>query len=344
MKVPERFRGPAAAAEINAMIVTVIGVFLFCSGIADISQLMKDGGSPDWHCIMPVLSSVIGLSLMLFPHSRPQTVVPLAAGVYAVSTIITETEYLISNMTTLRLLLVITSIAIVVSAAQYAIGYGHGTTRIMATLLVHFAVLLPSLFLIFVIMPRFMELTVSSYSAMFGALFLAALVFYLFRPGVRDDSFNRRINLGMRTVASLLSTSSGTFVYSDDVDAITGIDRSGWSPAEGGRILTHSSELTDENRTFDLVSEIWDDDGRIRISVTQRGASQYMATSFVLKGHTIEETEQGRYLRLYGEGGRFMRILVADRPAVGKEMLTDSASDDAIEEAEIEAENELSPV
>ena len=46
---------------------------------------------------------------------------------------------------------------------------------------------------------------------------------------------------------------------------------------------------------------------------------------------------------MYGEGGFFIRLLMADRPETeGK--LTDSTSDDAIEEADIEEENALDPV
>ena len=147
----------------------------------------------------------------------------------------------------------------------------------------------------------------------------------------------------MGTVSSLLTTSSGALVYRDEADALTGEDRSSWSEAEGGRILTHTSYIPDENKRFELASEIWDGDGIVRMSVRQLGASQYMATSFVLRGHSVEDCGGAQYLRLYGEGGFFIRLLTADRPETeGK--LTDSTSDDAIEEADIEEENALDPV
>ena len=79
------------------------------------------------------------------------------------------------------------------------------------------------------------------------------------------------------------------------------------------------------------------------MSVRQLGASQYMATSFVLRGHAVEGCGGAQYLRLYGEGGFFVRLLIADRPNTGRK-LTDSTSDDAIEEADIEEENALDPV
>ena len=68
-----------------------------------------------------------------------------------------------------------------------------------------------------------------------------------------------------------------------------------------------------------------------------------MATSFVLRGHAVEDCGGAQYLRLYGEGSFFIRLLMADRPETeGK--LTDSTSDNAIEEADIEEENALDPV
>ncbi len=68
-----------------------------------------------------------------------------------------------------------------------------------------------------------------------------------------------------------------------------------------------------------------------------------MATSFVLKSHAVEDCGDAQYLRLYGEGGFFVRLLMADRPETGRKP-KDSTSDDAIEEADIEEENALDPV
>ncbi len=79
------------------------------------------------------------------------------------------------------------------------------------------------------------------------------------------------------------------------------------------------------------------------MSVRQLGASQYMVTSFVLRGHSVEDCGGAQYLRLYGEGGFFIRLLMADRPETGRKP-EDSTSDDAVEEADIEEENALDPV
>jgi hypothetical protein len=84
-------------------------------------------------------------------------------------------------------------------------------------------------------------------------------------------------------------------------------------------------------------------DGTVRISIRKLGVSQYMATSFVLKSHAVEDCGGTQYLRLYGEGGFFIRLLMADRPDTGRKP-EGSTSDDAVEEADIEEENALNPV
>ena len=68
-----------------------------------------------------------------------------------------------------------------------------------------------------------------------------------------------------------------------------------------------------------------------------------MATSFVLRSHSVEDCGGTQYLRLYGEGGFFVRLLIADRPETGRKP-EDSTSDDAVKEADIEEENALDPV
>ncbi len=78
------------------------------------------------------------------------------------------------------------------------------------------------------------------------------------------------------------------------------------------------------------------------MTIRQEARFQPTAVSFLLKGYTFEDLDDRRYLRIYGEGGYYVRLLLVVSEEKNEDPM-ELPPDDA-EEMLMDAVNEVDPV
>jgi len=147
-------------------------------------------------------------------------------------------------------------------------------------------------------------------------LTIVIFMILLVQPGVREELIGRRMKRDLVIVESIMTSSSDVYIYVDDVPTLLGLDRSKWydcspdSPyACFGVVRVH-----DPPKEFLFYSRIWKGENFIRMGVDQDLQTDSYGWSFPLRAHTIEQTPEGPYVRLYGDNGFYMRIRMKERP------------------------------
>ena len=74
----------------------------------------------------------------------------------------------------------------------------------------------------------------------------------------------------------------------------------------------YTATVRDGNRVVFLTACRWKGSDEIRISITPDIMHRPYGSGFVLTGHSMEDIEDRRYLRLYGEDGFFIRLVIED--------------------------------
>ena len=98
------------------------------------------------------------------------------------------------------------------------------------------------------------------------------------------------------------------------MSAITGADRSGWKDnGDTDRIASeYTAVVREEGKTTYLISYRWREDDAVRITVSSETKFRPYGSGFVLRSHSIENADGVRYLRLYGDDGFFVRLIIED--------------------------------
>ena len=74
----------------------------------------------------------------------------------------------------------------------------------------------------------------------------------------------------------------------------------------------YTATVRDGDRTTFLLSYRWRDDDAIRMAVASDTKYRPYGSGFVLRGHSVENADDARYLRLYGDEGFFVRPLIEE--------------------------------
>ena len=327
----------------NRFIVILMGISAFGAGLISVILAVKAGpGDTRWMYIATLPMLFAGILLIIGSKWRPSMIILLAGLGHSGSIIWSEALALERQLTPIPILMTIAGLAMLISSIHCALGYRYSGRRIFFILLVEFILFCPA---VFILVAAFREELFSNQDALlllFQGVFVLAFMVYLLRPTVRDDSTDRRLILGMRVVESFMTSSSSVQVHESETDGIVGKDLSGWTEGFGPVISTHTSTAVGGGRRFNIISERWEDEDAIRVTIRQEARFQPTAVSFLLKGYTFEDLDDRRYLRIYGEGGYYVRLLLA----VSEEKNDDPMGlppDDA-EEMLMDAVNEVDPV
>ena len=110
----------------------------------------------------------------------------------------------------------------------------------------------------------------------------------------------------------MMPNRASVFIDEKDMPALIGTDRSGWVQKEdAGPIESECvTEVHDGNRMALLTSSKWRGEEDIRISIVPNINDRPYGYGFVLRAHSVEELEGSRYLRLYGDDGFYLKLLV----------------------------------
>ena len=138
---------------------------------------------------------------------------------------------------------------------------------------------------------------------------------FLLQPGVRDETIGRKLKIGMTSVEAMMSVSPKAYILRKDVDSLLGKDTSRWTVINHGPIeAKFETCLYDDSRKFIITSKKWKGDDTVTINIDQQILTDSYGKSYPIRSYRTEEAEDGEYLRIYGDDGFFMRILLADEP------------------------------
>ena len=202
----------------------------------------------------------------------------------------------------------------IISAIHAFLGDKHSASRLfyisLGQMAMHGGILIA-----YIASGIFMEyLNLSIYMACNAGAYLLYTIFLL-QPGVRDETMGRKLKIGMTSVEAMMSVSSESYILRKDVDSMLGKDMSRWTILDQGPIeAKYETCLYDGTRKFTITSKKWKGDDTVMINIDQQILTDSYGKSYPIRSYRTEETEEGEYLRIYGDDGFYARILLADEP------------------------------
>ena len=207
---------------------------------------------------------------------------------------------------------VIMDVVMVICSILCLIGDRHSPLRLLGICMIHFATVFTA-----------QMLDVLEITDMFGrttfwwmiveCVFLLVFMGLLLRPGIREDTVKNRIRKGITVISSELVTGPSVSISAKDIGPLVGKDRSRWETKDGSdSISEYTAEVHEEKRITYLTSYRWKDEEEIRLTAVSGNVYRPYGSGFVLRDHSIENADGVRYLRLYGDDGMFIRLLIEE--------------------------------
>ncbi len=304
-------------SAVNRILVILLGLCAIAYGIASLyEQFFIESSELDVDSIASNLIMILcGLILLKSTKKSARTIIFVAGFCYGLSSVVSELSMLASELAPAVMVTIMMDIIMMLSAVHCYIGDRHSSMRMFSI----------SLIILFLesTLPIMQFATGIDFGDAFWTLlttfldigFLILFMIFLLRPGVREEFIGRRLKRGMVIVESVLSSGSDAFIYRDDVRALVGEDDTKWVLHENdGPIKSHCRVIIyDEHRQFYFIARRWED-GAIRINIEQKLKTHSFGNSFILRGHSFKKQGEKEYLRLYGDDGFFINLLILDRP------------------------------
>jgi len=202
--------------------------------------------------------------------------------------------------------------AMIISCILCLIGDTHSPYRLLGICAIHFANMFTAQMLdVIGLMDTLGETTF--WWTTLACLFIILYMFLLLRPGIREDTIKSRIKKGITVIDSSYVTGPSAAISDKDVAALLGEDRSAWTPdVDMGRISEYRTAVHEDDKVSYLVTYVWDDEEKVRMTMASDTDYKPYGSGFVLVGHSFEDADGARYLRLYGEEGIFIKLLVVE--------------------------------
>jgi len=312
---------PTGIRTINMVLIVVMGLFMLGMAIAGTIMCMREPLiDVDWSFALMTIYAFAGVVILLTANGSPRFSLFVGGVAFAVMNFIQQL-IIITQIGSVPSAIISTvmDVVMVVCCILILIGDRHSPVRLLWICAIHFATIFTA-----------QMLDVLGFTHMFGyttfwwmivsCLFLVFYMILLLRPGIREDTVKNRIRKGIIVVGSKLVTGPSAIISASDADAIVGKDRSGWKNNDitGTIESEYTATVTEENRTTYLTSYTWKDEKEIRITFAADTKHRLYGSGSVLRGHSIEDVDGIRYLRLYGDEGFFIRLQIEEgevRPA-----------------------------
>ena len=81
---------------------------------------------------------------------------------------------------------------------------------------------------------------------------------------------------------------------------------------EGPIESEYTTEVHDGKKTLQVISYTRRDEDAVRLTILPNIKSRTYGRGFILRAYSVEELDGSRYLRLYGDEGFFLKILLRD--------------------------------
>ncbi|AMK13657.1 hypothetical protein AUP07_0605 [methanogenic archaeon mixed culture ISO4-G1] len=298
---------------INRALVILLGVIAIIVGITGTYAAVADTEYGDISYVTYMVFVVTGIVLLRSTHKTHIFIIFVAGVTYGAVDLVTNIPSLVEDFDGLTFMKMFADLTIVFSSIHCMLGDRHCSIRVFVLCSIDLMMLLAMAVILVFLNTEEKGLDPTVPCVVASIAYIIVFMTFLIRPGVRDDFTKRRLKKGMVVVESIMSTTPNAFILRKDVDAVVGKDMSSWQTYDDGPIeKEHVSIVYDGPREFIFTSTKWRDEDRIRISIRQNLKSQYFGRGFMLVGSSIEECDGKEYLRIYGDGGIFIRLLISE--------------------------------
>ena len=308
-------RDASHMSKINKALVVLLGIISIAVGVTGVYAGVTDPEFADLSYLMYALFVVSGIVLMR-STARTHIFIIFVAGVtYGFVDLSTIVPDLLTELDPISIMKAFADLTIVFSSIHCMLGDRHCSIRVFVLCGIDLTMLVAAMAALLLLNDKEGGFNSTIPCIVASIAYIVVFMTFLIRPGVRDDFTKRRLKKGMVVVESMLSTSPSAYIHRKDVDAIVGKDMSSWHTYDEGPIeMEHQAVIYDGARDFIFTSYKWRGEDFIRISIEQKLKAQFFGRGFVLIGSSLEESDGRDYLRIYGDDGIFIRLLVSDEP------------------------------
>ena len=314
-RIVKWFNSDEGIKVVNTLLIVALGLFMLGMSIAGtIMTLEEPVIDVDWSFLLMTVYSYAGI-IVIFSLGRSPRVAILVGGIaFAIVNMVMQLVIITQiGSVPSAILSVIMDVAMVVSAILCMTGDRHAPLRLLGICMIHFATVFTA-----------QMLEVLEVTDMFGyttfwwmiiqCIFLIIYMILLLRPGIREETVKVRIRRGISVVSAKMVTGPSASIGAKDVMALTGKDRSGWKDnGDAERIVSeYTAAIHEPERTTYLISYRWRDDDEVRIAIAPDIKYKPYGSGFVLRGSSVENRDGMRYLRLYGDEGFFIRLMIEE--------------------------------
>ena len=315
MNLKALLKSPEFAKWKNIALVALLGMFMIGMAIAGVIMSLREPLlDVEWAFVIMAFYAYSGVVIILSADRSPRFAVFVAGITFAVMNAIQQLV-IITQIGTVpsAILSVIMDIAMVICSILCLTGDRHSSLRLLGISIIHFANVFTAQMLDVLEITDHMFGYTTFWWMIVECLFLVVFMVVLMLPEVREESVKSRIKKGVTVVGSKLVSEPGVSVLSKDVDALTGKDQSGWISVGVGPVESEYNTLVrDGNKDVRLTACRWKGEDVIRIFIAPEIKHRLFGSGFVLRGYSIEDDGDKRYLRMYGDDGFFVRMLIAD--------------------------------
>ena len=315
MNFREWWDSPSGIVTVNRLLMAAMGLLLIGMSIAGIIMTLNESIiDVEWSFAFMAIYAYSGTVILLTTDRSPRFTIFLTGITYAVMNMVQQITLLQEDLIPTSILCLIMDFAMIISSILCLIGDRHSTLRLLGICMIDFA----TTFTAQMTVVLEINTTTFGYTTFWWMIvectFLIVFMMLLLRPGIREESLKSRIRNGIAVINSMLVSEPSLYIDEKDVRAITGEDQSGWTSkdCDSPIKLEYTAEIHEGKRITYLTSYKWENEEAIRIGIAPKMPSRLYGNGFVMSAHSIEESEGERYLRLYGDDGYYLRILIKD--------------------------------
>ena len=314
MKITEWMGTPTGIKTINTILIAVLGLLMIGMSIAGtIMALEEPLIDVEYSYVFMTIYAFGGTVVFLTANGSPRFSIFMGGITFAVMNLIQQ-AMIIDHFGSIptAILSTLMDFAMIISCILCLIEDTHSPYRLLGICAIHFANMFTAQMLdVIGLMDTLGETTF--WWTTLACLFIILYMFLLLRPGIREDTIKSRIKKGITVIDSSYVTGPSAAISDKDVAALLGEDRSAWTPdVDMGRISEYRTAVHEDDKVSYLVTYVWDDEEKVRMTMASDTDYKPYGSGFVLVGHSFEDADGARYLRLYGEEGIFIKLLVVE--------------------------------
>lgn len=311
-----KLKEPKHMAWLNRLLVVVLGATIIAMGVTGLYGNIYYGSDMDYDDVASAAFFILCGAILLLSTKRPAWFCIFIIGLlFGLSSLISSMPSFTGGSDALTTVVALMNVIMILSAIHSYLGDRHSVTRMLVITVILLSLELSLYALLVALGISFKEDFWLLISPTLELWFLVLFIVFLLRPGVREETMGRKMKRGAVVVESMLSSGPEAFIYRDEAKALVSEDRSGWSVLEGAGPIRASYQATvyDGPRMFLFTAKEWKD-GTVSVDIDQKLKTPAYGQSFPLRGHAVYRDGASEYLRLYGDEGFFISLLMADVP------------------------------